>query len=369
MSAIPDMKDRVDNAPLWTPGSRRTARPTRIIRSMSIKNLMGAARASYLVKGVLPDKGVAAIYGPSASGKTFLTLDVALAIARGESWFGHRVKQAGVIYIAAEGESGISDRLRAALGSEPADMPLEVIPAPVDLLRGEDHLNALTAAIRLAEKRIGRVGLIVIDTLARCMPGGDENSSQDMGSVLQNIDRLRRAIDGLVLIVHHTGKNQAAGARGHSSFFSAMDSCIEVSRDGDSRSFRVAKSRESVDGDEQAFRLNVVELGEDEDGDQLTSCVIEASDGASGWAPAQPKGVTQQLVFEAIKKQLVVSSHFGKGHSPVGRPCVLLDDAIQCAGEALTCEAKRRKPLARRAIESMMTRGIYVLSDGWLWVK
>jgi hypothetical protein len=369
MNAIPDLKSRVDNAPLWVPGSRKPSRPTRIIRSVSIKNLMGAPRASYLVKGVFPDKGVAAIYGPSASGKTFLTLDIALAIARGATWFGHRVKQAGVIYIAAEGESGISDRLRAALGEDPDSVPLEIVPAPVDLLRGDEQVNALTAAIRAAEKRIGRVGLVIIDTLARCMPSGDENSSQDMGSFLQNIDRLRRAIDGLVLIVHHTGKNQAAGARGHSSFFSAMDGCVEVSRDGDCRSFRVAKSRESIDGDEQSFRLKVIELGEDEDGDTLTSCVIEASDDAPGWAPPQPKGATQQLVFEAIKKQLVVSFSFGKGHSPAGRPCVLLEDAIQCGGEALTCEPKRRKPLARRAIEAMMVRGIYAMSDGWLWVK
>ena len=151
MNAIPELKDRVDNAPLWSPGSsRKTSRPTRIIRPLSVKTLMDAPRASYLVKGVFPDKGVAAIYGPSASGKTFLTLDVALAVARGTPWFGHRVKQAAVIYIAAEGESGISDRLRAALGSESGEVPLEVIPAPVDLLRGEDHLNALNAIINFA---------------------------------------------------------------------------------------------------------------------------------------------------------------------------------------------------------------------------
>ncbi|MFL9892416.1 helicase RepA family protein [Paraburkholderia sp. RL17-381-BIF-C] len=258
---------REDAAPEFSESSRGHDVAETKIHAVPIDVLLSGERQTYLVKGVLPTKGVAAIYGPSASGKTFLTLDVSLAIARGQPWFGRRVNRTGVVYVAAEGEAGISDRLRAALGDDHQDIALEVVPSPVDLLRGMADLDALVSAIRAAEKRIGTVGLVVIDTLARCMPGGDENTSDSMGAFLQNVDSLRRAIDGLALVVHHTGKDTSAGARGHSSFFGAMDGCLEVSRDGDQRSFKIAKSRDGVDGDSQAFRLALVELGVDDDGE------------------------------------------------------------------------------------------------------
>jgi AAA domain len=372
-----DFRDFVDGAPVFELNQYRDgsddggAQPVSStdIRAVPIGELLRGERATYLVKGVLPAKGVASIYGPSASGKTFLTLDVSLSIARGIPWFGRRVTKAGVVYVAAEGETGICDRLRAALGDDYQGVALEVVPCTVDLLHGVADLDALISAIRAAEQRVGPVGLVVIDTLARCMPGGDENTSDAMGAFLRNVDHLRRAIDGLALVVHHSGKHESSGARGHSSFFSAMDACLAVSRDGDRRSFKVAKSREGIDGEEQAFKLVPVELGEDADGDPITSCVVETDETAVDDAPVQPKGETQVLVFEAIKRRLLVSPHFGKGHSPATRPCVLLEDALQAASEALPCEPKRRKTLARRAITAMMARRIYVMNGDWMWVK
>ena len=180
-----EFRDWVDGAPVFDMNQYRDDAPPDFsgpingrdvaetnIRSVPIDELLCGERQRYLVKGVFPSKGVAAIYGPSASGKTFLTLNVALAIARGEPWFGRRVNKTGVVYVAAEGEAGISDRLRAALGDDHQDIALEVVPSPVDLLRGVTDLDALVSAIRAAEQRIGAVGLVVIDTLARCMPGG-----------------------------------------------------------------------------------------------------------------------------------------------------------------------------------------------------
>ncbi|MCW5144300.1 helicase RepA family protein [Burkholderia cenocepacia] len=347
------------------------ATPTTNIRTVPIDELLAGERQKYLVKGVFPAKGVAAIYGPSASGKTFLTLDVALSVARGASWFGRRVNRAGVVYVAAEGEAGISDRLRAALGDDFQDVAMEIVPSPVDLLRGLVDLNALISAIRDAEARIGRVGLVVIDTLARCMPGGDENTSDSMGAFLQNVDVLRRAIDGLALIVHHTGKDTSAGARGHSSFFGAMDGCLEVARDGDHRSFKVAKSRDGVDGESQAFRLAPVELGIDDDGDPITSCVVEPDDqrpsaGDRG-TRKPPSGANAKIAIRVLKNLLKDSREFGKAGAPVGRPCVRLDEAQEAIMAVLPVEPKRKRERTESALTSLLGSGMYEMREDWIW--
>ncbi|WP_343654539.1 helicase RepA family protein [Paraburkholderia caribensis] len=341
------------------------------IRSVPIDELLSGERQTYLVKGVFPAKGVAAIYGPSASGKTFLTLDVALAIARGQPWFGRRVKKTGVIYVAAEGEAGISDRLHAALGDDDQGIAMEVVPSPVDLLRGMADLDALVSAIRAAEQRIGTVGLVVIDTLARCMPGGDENTSDSMGAFLQNVDSLRRAIDGLALVVHHTGKDTSAGARGHSSFFGAMDGCLEVSRDGDQRAFKVAKSRDGVDGESQAFRLVSVELGVDDDGDPITSCVVEPDDqrATSGDRGVRrpPGGANAKVAIRVLKQLLKDSRDFAKGGAPVGRPCVRLDEAKESIMAVLPVDAKRKRERTESALTSLLGSGMYEMREDWIW--
>lgn len=341
------------------------------IRSVPIDELLSGEHQKYLVKGVFPAKGVAAIYGPSASGKTFLTLDIALAVARGLPWFGRRVNKTGVVYVAAEGEAGISDRLRAALGDDDQGIALEVVPAPVDLLRGMSDLDALLSAIRAAEQRIGSVGLVVIDTLARCMPGGDENASDSMGAFLQNVDALRRAIDGLVLIVHHTGKDTSAGARGHSSFFGAMDGCLEVSRDGDQRAFKVAKARDGVDGESQAFRLASIELGTDDDGDPITSCVVEPDDqraisGDRG-ARRSPGGANAKIAIRVLKQMLKDSREFAKGGAPVGRPCIRLDEAKEAIMAALPVEPKRKRERTESALTSLLGHGTYEMREDWIW--
>jgi RecA-family ATPase len=73
-----------------------------------------------------------------------------------------------------------------------------------------------------------RVVLVVIDTLARAMAGGNENASEDMGAFVRNVDRVRSATSAHTMIVHHSGKNKAAGARGHSSLRAATDTEIEI---------------------------------------------------------------------------------------------------------------------------------------------
>ena len=146
-------------------------------------------------------------------------------------------------------------------------------------------------------------GVLFLDTLNRAAPLADENSSRDMGAILEAVKALRAATDGLVVLVHHTGKDSAKGLRGHSSLFAAMDAAVEVSRNDDRREWRVAKSKDGADGISHPFRLAVVELGTDEHGDPVTSCVVEADQTAQAVAAIQlPRGGNQKLVMDALRR-------------------------------------------------------------------
>ncbi len=225
----------------------------------------------WAVRGVLPAQGLAALYGPSGSGKSFLALDLFAAVGEGRAWFGHRVEVKPVVYVALEGEAGFKIRAEAWAKHHGRPLPdaLRMVLQPFKLTEAQD-LADLTAAILGAG---GQGAIIVLDTLNRAAPTSDENSSKDMGEILEAAKKLQALTGGLVVLVHHTGKDATRGMRGHSSMFAALDASIEVTRDGAMRSWTVAKSKDGQDGTTHPFRLEIVHLGVDEYGDLLTSCV------------------------------------------------------------------------------------------------
>lgn len=291
------------------------------------------------VKGILPTTGLAAIFGSSGSGKSFLAIDIAAAIALGNSWFGFHVRQAPVAYIALEGEGGISKRLRAWERANECNLPDDM-----RFVLGEEFNITDDAHVRQLASLIKHGSTIVIDTLNRAMHGADENSSKDMGTVLAGCKLLQNLTNSLVILVHHTGKDETKGMRGHSSLLAALDTAIEVIRDDDDRSWRVAKSKDDVDGMEFMFRLDVKFLGSDEDGDPITSCAIEQL--ATVAVPRSKKKLkgNQQAVFDAIYESL--------------QSCHMLpwDEAVELAVKALDyIPSKNRRPRALVALTSLIT--------------
>ena len=202
---------------------------------------LGALPAiQWLVRGVLPSSGIGAIFGPSGSGKSFLTLDLLACIACGSEWFDNRVKAAPVLYIGLEGEAGIAQRVNARRSTHGPASRVRYLLTPLDIRTRSDR-TALVDAIKSAG---WDGGVLCIDTLNRAAPGLDENDSQHMGEVIGGAKALQAALGGLVLLVHHTGKDSTKGLRGHSSLLAALDCAIEVSRDDDRRAWRVFKSKD-----------------------------------------------------------------------------------------------------------------------------
>lgn len=339
--------------------------PAQRYRLLSADELAALPPMRWRVRGVLPAEGIGAIFGPSGSGKSFLVLDMLGAVADSREWFGHRTEAVPVTYLALEAEAGIAQRVnayRTRHGATPARM--RFVAQSFALLLPED-VNELAEAIRAAG---GAGGIVAIDTLNRASPGTNENDSADMGAVIDGAKALQAALGGFVLLVHHSGKDAGKGLRGHSSLHAALDAVIEVSRDGDRREWKVAKSKDGADGEGHPFRLDVVELGADDEGEPVTSCVVRVDDSPQeATRPKLPRGGNQRVVYDALGPLLRKSPHFGMAGAPPGRPCVELEATVQAIAPSLAVEPKRRVERARQAITGLLTSGNLVCREGWLW--
>ncbi len=209
---------------------------------------------SWLIDNVLPNHGLSVLFGPSGAGKSFIALDWAFRVARS------RV----VLYLAAEGKAGFPARTQAWKQHHELNKPahLSFYFDAVNFLNPE----ALEAFI--AEISPMKPSLIIVDTLARCMVGGDENSSKDMGRFAEACAEIERQIGAAILVVHHTGKDLSKGPRGSSALYGAVDMMIKLTNNDGLIRVKCVKSKDSEPFNSQFFRLKKVHLD-----NGLSSCV------------------------------------------------------------------------------------------------
>lgn len=320
------------------------------------------------VKHVLPATGIAAIYGPSASGKSFLALDVAAAIALGNPWFGHRTYQAPVVYVMLEGEGAIRNRI-AALEIAKGAMPsggFGVIAQTFLFAEGQDVEDMASV--------IPPGAVVFVDTLNRAAPTTDENSSKEMGIILQAAKQLQAATEGLVVVVHHTGKDTTKGPRGHSSLFAALDAAIEVERTAKGRMWSIAKAKDGQDGQQVGFKLETHAIGQDDDGDDITSCSV-APDDSKLFSKPEPKGEKQRLALKIIKSTFISGqvTTTGMAGCPAGTLCMLMDDLIDQVAPMLSgTKGHKLRHEARRLVTALLDSGHLdsgVVGDqAWVWL-
>lgn len=329
-------------------------------------DLYNAPPMRWMVRGVLPVEGLAALFGASGSGKSFLMLDIAAAVAGGDyDWFGRRVTQAPVTYVCLEGEAGIGKRVKAwsLHNNKPVPDALRFITQPFDLL--SDDVGELAKAIIAGG---GAGGMVIIDTLNRAAPGADENSSVDMGQIIAAAKQLQSLTGGLVCLVHHTGKDTTKGLRGHSSLYAALDGAIEVTATDNRKAWSVAKCKDDVTGDAHPFKLEIVTVGIDADGDEITSCVAVPDDsGEAIKAKRITLGANQKIARDVLGEPLRKSPHAGKEGAPTGRPCIDYTEAVELVAERMPTDAKHRKSRAISAISGLVSKGYMGMKGDWLW--
>lgn len=302
---------------------------------------------AWIIKGVLPRAEVGVIFGEPGAGKSFLALDVAAAIAQGTDWQSLKTTPGRTVYICAEGAGGFRKRMNAYAmkhGVPLTKLPGVVADAP-NLLEVE-HVLDLTKEIVTQ----GKADLIVVDTLSAATPGGDENSGEDMGKMLQHCKAMHRATGALVLLIHHTGKDATKGARGHSSLKGAADVMIEVTRNGDYRLATIYKMKDGEEGASWNFKLRPVVLGMDEDGDDITSCVIEMVEPPESQKATEPKGARQRAMLKLVKT--------------LGEPCTIVDLLDEAVKEMPLDKGKkdRRREVAKQAMQLLLDQGFLHLA-------
>jgi hypothetical protein len=211
-------------------------------------------------------------------------------------------------------------------------------------------------------------GLLVIDTLNRAAPGADENSSSDMGDIIESCNELQRAVGGMVLVIHHTGKDGAKGLRGHSSLLASLDAAIEVSRFETQRQWSVAKCKDDADGVSCGFQLHQVDVCQDEWGGVESSCAVVADEALERVTRSvRPRGQNQRAAFEALAEPLAQTTLIGQGSAPPDARCLPLRRALEIVRSRLGGDERHRMERATLAINGLKGRGIYGGDDDWLW--
>jgi KaiC/GvpD/RAD55 family RecA-like ATPase len=284
--------------------------------------------AAYVIKGVIGPGELIVIYGAPKSGKTFFATDLGLRVAAGLQWFGHRVRPGLVLYIAAEMGRRAERRVKAwmdeQLGESAPAPPFAIIPKVVNLL-DELDIERLIATIESLIGMYGKPTLLVVDTLARSMAGGEENGARDMGLAIAVADRLRDQFNTATILVHHAGKDPTKGGRGSSALLGAADAYILVEADQISGHVATVEwLRDGESGHRYGFQLRQVHLGRDSEGDVVTTCILEASEEASA-KPAKP--MRRDVALDALRETLSEHGSTTQGSStiPTGIKVVRLD--------------------------------------------
>jgi hypothetical protein len=278
--------DKVADQPKPAPAGARSK-----LRLLTIEELDNLPDPAWLVHDILPEGGIAVLYGQPGAGKSFLALDLALSVSVGRSWFGHPTQHGGVVYVYAEGASGLKKRIAAWRKRNPGDTAaFRVLPQALDITDAWANLMAALGQMTSPSR------LLIIDTLARCFGAGDENSTGDMGAFIACLDELRAAFPQLaILIVHHSGKDDTKGARGSTALKGAADAVMHLVTKGPLLFLKSEKQKDAGPFDDLSFLLDVVRLPSG-----ATSCVLK-----DALIPANDRGPQRDPRAEGNDRRLL----------------------------------------------------------------
>ncbi len=260
---------------------------------------------NWLIKDVVETESLMQIYGAPKSGKSFVAIAMSCAIASGKDFYGDQSFKKPVLYICGEGQRGVKRRLSAW---QQAQYSLKAIPLYLSdravRIGDKDDFERLTQEIEAIKAIEGDIGMIVVDTFQRNFGGGNENSAEDVGNFIHQLDGLISTYGCNVCIVHHSG-HEGTRARGSSVIGASLDYEFQVQRHpkaGDDNMYVSFKQTLNKDGQgmsEKNFVFKEVDLiGE---GLELTSGFLELTN--VDFKAAKKLPYKQQIVLEALARE------------------------------------------------------------------
>jgi KaiC/GvpD/RAD55 family RecA-like ATPase len=369
---VEELHRLTDAAPDWRPAAAATRLP-----AVWWGDEDKQPPLSWLVKGLLIEGGFSTVYGPPGTSKSFLVLDLALHVAHGRDWFGRRVAAGGVVYVSGEGGAGMLMRMKAwrqEKGGE-SGKPFVLVPSSVNLYDDEEGVETLIADVKDHQARMtAPLRLVVLDTLSRMIGSGDEDKARDINVVVQKAERIQRELGCHVLVVHHSGKDTDRGARGSNALLGAVDAAIEITRhETGVCAGKIAKVKDG--GDIAPFKYELLQsvLGTDEDGDDITSCIIAPTDASTGEA----KGTTRlpdaaRIALDALTLAVTEEGQPSPGGQvPNGVRVVTIERWREYAyrrGVSPSEEADAKRQAFHRVRQKLQTSRLIGIWGDWVWM-
>lgn len=249
-------------------------------RTKSTAELRNQPPPTWLIGGLITQGSLVQVFGPSGSFKSFYTLDMALCIATNTTFHGRDVHGGGVYYIAAEGTTGLAQRVRAWEKTYDIEVP-DISPSGgvrwIDWPWQVTSASEFAALSASAERE--RPAAIFLDTRARVSIGLDENDAQDTGLLMQRLGAIGQQTGASLILVHHPGHGTTSRARGSSAAYAALDAEIKVDRRGSTPYVTVegTKSKDWGQPEPEAFEFTIVDVPIDGD-PMATSGVLRRLD-------------------------------------------------------------------------------------------
>lgn len=302
--------ESADGIPEASPKLAAAARPRFV--PVALDDVEVSAEPPWLVQGLLPARGLVCVIGEPKCGKSFMTSDMLCSVARGALYAGRETLAGPVLYITGEGVNGFRRRLvamRRHLGIEGQGVPFFMIGDVPDLGSEATDLPQLLAELDAFKAAHCPEGprAIVLDTLARCMGEGDENSARDMGRFVNRCGAIERHFGCVVVVVHHLGKDPTRGGRGSNALNGAADVTLRVEKGEAFSTVKVEEMKDGPEGQEWRFRLSPYLPTETsntatETMPEVSVCVVEilseptAPKPTVTKKPTAPRGVTGDLL-------------------------------------------------------------------------
>jgi hypothetical protein len=296
-------------------------------------------------------------------------MDLGMHIALGWDYRGHKVQQAPVVYIALEGRHGFPARVEAFrrhYGVEVA--PFYLLSASLDLVAK----SCLLIASIKAQLGKNLPGVLFLDTLNRSLVGS-ESKDEDMARFLAAAEKVAQELSCAVVIVHHCGID-ASRPRGHTSLSGAVESQLKVERIDDSGEVivTVELAKDFAEGTEVVSRLQRIELGNDADGDPITSLVVLPSDGRpTKRATTRKLSDRQRLALAALDECASSGGLPAPANLELPSRTIVVEltawrDELYVRG-VLDRDAKSPREEFKRVRNSLHARGLIGIRDEMVW--
>ena len=294
-NTIDDLHRIIKDTPVISDEPPEAKPETRALQTLDMNQLINMPPVDWLVDGMITAHGFSVIYGAPGIGKSFLSIDLSLAIAYGDLWHGRATKRGGVLYIAGEGVGGMGKRVKAWMHHNDKDeiTDFHVVPQTVKMLEAE----GVEAVIETIDSFDVEFRLIVIDTLARTLAatGNDENSATDTGLLIEQCNEIQRRCGVAVLAVAHSGKDAGRGLRGSSAVLGGADTVIGMTGGDGLATIKMEKQKDAQEIEPMSFMLQPIALVED------SSAVLVPTEQQAKMKHPKRLSAAQKLALKALR--------------------------------------------------------------------